>query len=355
MRQIKLVALAACSALLFVQCGDRHNQPNNYAFGDGIYIGNEGLFSGGSGSITYAGTGVVSDDTVVQESFYQVNGRILGGVLNDLAIADDLLFAVMNVGASLEVMDVNTMESELTVLGLSSPRYVCPQVESNRALVSDWGKNQVMVVDLETSTITDSIATGVGPEGILEHGGHIYIANNGAYGNDSTVTVLDAVSLTHVATVVVGDKPQSFAVDYRGHVWVLCQGYSDWNDPTLSTAGGLMRIDGAFQVVESIMGQDPGLDHPSRLVADASGDMLYFLNNGYGGSPVALDVHNPSYPQSAFIQRVAYGLGYHNDHLYVLDAKDYQSPGAVYVYLEDGTIQDSMIAGIVPCDIVFTD
>jgi len=355
MRQVRLLAFAALSSLLFTQCGDRHGQSDEYAFGEGLYIGNEGLFTGGTGSITYQGEGVVAADTLVQDAFYQVNGRVLGGVLNDLALDGESLYAVMNVGASLEVMDVNTMVAELTVLGFGSPRCALPQPQFNRVLVSDWGNNHVMVVDLATSSITDSVATGVGPEGMMAHNGHIYVANNGAYGLDSTVSIYDAQDLALVSTVVVGDKPQSFAVDYRGHVWVLCQGFTSWTDPSLNTAGGLVRLDNQFNVVESIMGDDASVDHPSRLLEDLTGDNLYFLSNGYGGYPVKVDVHNPTYPESALISKTAYGLGYHLGHLYLLDAKDYASPGAAYIYTTDGQLADSLVTGIVPTAIVFTD
>ena len=128
------------------------------SYSNGYFVTNEGNFGTGNGSISF----VTSEGTV-----------------------ENNVFASMHHVATIE--------------GLSSPRYMA-KVSGSKAYVTDWGINGVQVIDLTTNTVTSTIACGAGPEGIAISNGFAYVCNVGAWGLDSTVTIIntttDAVETT---------------------------------------------------------------------------------------------------------------------------------------------------------------
>ena len=339
--------------ILISQCRPKVS-PVSAAFGKGIYVANEGPFMGGSGSITYVGIDDQVIDTIIPMAFSEVNLRPVGNLLNDIKDYNDNIYMVLNGSASIEVVDDQYFQTKASITGFNQPRFFLP-IASHTAVVSDWGQNQLYVVDLESWAIVDSVAAGAGPERMLLANGMVYVANSGAYGLDSTVSVYDVIAfgdqagLSHVTDVTVGYGPNSLVQDVNGDVWCLAAGYADYTGQNMDVAGQLVRINANLAVDLAVIAPS-AFDHPAKLQISPDGSTLYFLASAYGGSLLSMDVQATSYPSSVWISGAFYGLSVNpiNGNLVLLDAVDFQSNGKLFRYHANTNLIDSVTVGVIP-------
>jgi DNA-binding beta-propeller fold protein YncE len=101
-----------------------------------------------------------------------------------------------------------------------------------------YGEGRLDVVDLVRWRVIRSVPVGRNPQDVLvAPDGRVHVLCTGTYGTgpdpeEGSVHVVDAGSLTVVATVALGGSPGRIALDGSGTVWVA--GY----------AGGVRRYDG---------------------------------------------------------------------------------------------------------------
>jgi YVTN family beta-propeller protein len=93
--------------------------------------------------------------------------------------------------------------------------------------------NDVALVNYATGKILGRVQVGTSPEGLIVAAGKIWVANSGfdfgsyAFG-PGTVSVVNPVTRTVVATIPVGTNPQALAPSSDGLVHVVCTGnYAD--------------------------------------------------------------------------------------------------------------------------------
>ena len=311
--------------------------PGNYE--NGYFVTNEGSFTDGIGSISF----VTDEGTVENDVFASVNSFPLGSVVQSMNIIGGNAYIVVNNSAKIEVASVADMKSVATI-DVVSPRYIV-KVSGAKAYVTDWGINGVQVIDLTTNTVSTTIACGAGPEGIAVSNGFAYVCNVGAWGLDSTVTIINTTTDAVETTLTVGDKPNSAVVDANGAVWVLTGGYTEYDPVTWAviseTAGNLVKI--VNNTVEATYAFAVG-NHPEDLVINDAGNTLFFSN----GAVYAFDITATTLPTTALINKSFYGLGAHNGYVYGTDAVDFSQSGWSFKYSATGTIVDSVQVGIIP-------
>ena len=311
--------------------------PGNYE--NGYFVTNEGSFTDGIGSISF----VTDEGTVENDVFASVNSFPLGSVVQSMNIIGGNAYIVVNNSAKIEVASVADMKSVATI-DVVSPRYIV-KVSGVKAYVTDWGVNGVQVIDLTTNTVSTTIACGAGPEGIAVSNGFAYVCNVGAWGLDSTVTIINTTTDAVETTLTVGDKPNSAVVDANGAVWVLTGGYTEYDPVTWAviseTAGNLVKI--VNNTVEATYAFSVG-NHPEDLVINDAGNTLFFSN----GAVYAFDITATTLPTTALINKSFYGLGAHNGYVYGTDAVDFSQSGWSFKYSATGTIVDSVQVGIIP-------
>ena len=78
------------------------------------------------------------------------------------------------------------------------------------------------VVNLQSNTVADSIAVGDGPNTLVKSGNYVFVANNGGWGADSTVSVIDYSVNKVIKSIVVGEDPNELVADVNGDIWVIC-------------------------------------------------------------------------------------------------------------------------------------
>ena len=332
--------------MLFLSCERNTIEPENEYENKAVVV-NEGPFPNGSGSLTVFDRNTHESG---QEVFLSANGRPLGNVVQSATIHLDVLYVAVNNSNKLEIAHIDSFVS-IASLDVSLPRYFLG-VSEEKGYVSSWN-DEVYVVDLVENRIGDTISCPTGPDRMVLAGGKVFVLNSGGFQNDNRVTVIDPQTDQLVAVVTVGDNPSGAVVDRDDKLWVLCAG-KGWNGfPSADdTPGSLYRIDPLQNEIErSIIFTDPSV-HPSRLAISEERNRLYVLSPE-GVAVMGIDDAELSSPD--LIPGNFYGMDVDpsNGMIYLTDPVDYVQNGWVYAYLPDGSLADSLRAGIIPSSIAF--
>ncbi|MEL6864411.1 MAG: DUF5074 domain-containing protein [Bacteroidota bacterium] len=324
---------------------DDEMQPgtNEPLFNEGLFVINEGPFQTGSGSITYYHR---DSQEVFQKVFQQQNdGAVLGNIVQSMYIHEGRAYIVVNNADKIEVVDAQTFQYLATIEGLELPRYFLP-ISSTKAYVSQWGSDgisgSIAILDLEQLRITQTIPCGQGTQALILHQDLVYAANQGGFGDDSTIVALNPQSDQIINRISLGDNPQAFIIDRKDELWVLSRGFNDYLPNGLRRPGRLSHLfDGAVE--ESI---EVPVD-ASHLVYDAERHKILYTHPG-GIHAISLD--NLLATPEVFSQRVFYGLNLDREQnlIYAADARQFQSAGIIIVYDLDGVAVDSFETGIIP-------
>jgi YVTN family beta-propeller protein len=284
---------------------------------NGVFIINEGGFGHNNGSLSFY---QAEDNSIQNGIFKEVNGRVLGDVVQSMTIIDTLGFIVVNNSNMIEVISINSWKSIKTI-GMpagSSPRYLADG-NNGKAYVTNLYTNNVSVINLSNYEIESSISVGANPEEIVN-------------------------------SIIVGDNPSSIERDTKGVIHVLCMGrWGEWNNPDdPGTNGGIYSIDPlSLQVVDSLL-----LDgHPSKLCINDD-NIGYFIN---GSSIMSFYTDTYEMVKDTLITGYYYGLALDpvSDKLFAMDAKDYAQNGSVSVFDLAGNLLNTFNVGIIPGDAAF--
>lgn len=346
--RIFLFALLAAMSFAIASCDDEDNTPKG-AYEDGVFVVNEGNFLHADGSVTFINrsSGEVSDDL-----FGAVNaGRILGDVVQSMTVKGDLAYVVVNNSNKVEVVNANTFEASYTLSDLKLPRYFT--TVGNKGYVTEWvsfvDKGRVSVVDLDSHTVTGTIVTDYGAEGIVEANGKLFVSNNFT----NTVSVINPATLQVVQTLEVGDSPGGFVKDSQNKLWVICGGGSDANYNPLNN-GRLVQIDAATNTVNKTIELNTNVS--DNVAINKAGNQLFYYK---GKSIYRVNTTDTAAPSAPLLNETAavsfYGIGIdpETDILYVADSKAFQGNGTVFTYSTAGSAKGTFTAGIGPNNFVF--
>lgn len=327
-------------------------------YANGIFITNEGTFGNNNGSVSFYST--VADthysivaDTVYNSIFSEVNGRILGDVVQSICINDSLAYIVVNNSNKIEIVSRYTFEEAGVFPNLPSPRYMV--TEENIGFVSCWGDNSVHVLNLKTLTDIKSIETGSGPEKMLKANGKIYVTNTGGFAYDSLVTVIDIETQKVVKNINVKYVPNDMVIDKDGFIWVLAAGRviynTDWSIAE-QTPCKLYKINSSTDEVsdEITLWNE---QHPTNLEIDNTGSTLY-IGGGYAfGGIFSLPIGSTTPVE--FVDDWAYGFNIDSESnvVFVMVAPNFTSAGWLKRYKTDGTLLGEYICGIGPSSASF--
>ncbi len=348
---MKKIMFLAITALFFTACSNDDENPTNNVPADyekGILVTNEGPFSNGSGTISY-----ISNDyaTVAQNIYRTVNGKDLGNIVQSMGFSNDNAYIVVNNSQKIMIANRYTFQSvDSITTGLENPRYFIG-MDGNKGYVSNWGDpndntdDYVAVLDLRNNTVTATIPVAFGPERMVSYNNKIYVAHQGAYGQNNLISVISGNSVE--ATITVGDVPNSMVVS--GNVlYVLCGGNPSYTGA--ETAGSLVKIDLATGQVSETFNLG-ATEHPSSLTMDGT-NLFYNLD----GKVYKVDTASITLPGTAIIDGFFYTLQAKDGKLYAADAKDFTSKGSLTIYdlVTNQQIQEFQ-TGIIPGGIYFNE
>jgi hypothetical protein len=344
-RGVRVLLTFLLTAIALQGCSEKEgeSQPLHLFHGNGLFIGNEGNFRGGNGSLSF-----YSYDSlrVYNNLFNGVNDRPVGDVLNNIAIYDDHLFMVVNNSGKIEIADINTLKSEASVTGLISPREIA-FISESKAYISSLYSDSVVIFNHADHIIEGYIDIGRSSEYIKVCGDYAWISN---WSMGNSLTVIDTGSDIVEGVIVVAPEPGRIVEDSDGMLWVLCSGgYMNVEYPAL------YRIDPEIMSIELELRFDNIFSSPSELLINGTGDRLMFLN----GDIFSMGTEETQLPQNPLIEsdsRNFYRLGYDDmrDIIYATDAVDYMQNGRVYGFNPEGEEVISFEAGVIPGSFAFT-
>ncbi len=348
---MKKIVFFAFTTLLLASCSsDDNNQPEYIpsAFEKGILITNEGPFSNGSGNITF-----ISEDysTVTQTIFKNVNGTSLGNIVQSMGFQDNNAYIVVSNSQKIEIANRYTFKSvDSITTGLDNPRYFV-SVDGNKGYVSNWGDpnnntdDYLAVLDLRTNSVSSTIPVAFGPERMIIYNNKIYVAHQGAFGQNNLISVISGTSVE--STITVGDVPNSMVVS--GNIlYVLCGGSPSYTGT--ETAGSLVKVDlTTGQVTQTY--SFGTTQHPTSLTMDGN-NLFYNLD----GKVYKVNTASISLPGANIIDGFFYTLQAKDGKLYAADADDFASRGSLKIFdLSNNQEIQEFPTGIVPGGIYFNE
>jgi hypothetical protein len=342
---ISIVILSACNSdddtlAPLVPLGD---------YEKGILVSNEGPFGTGTGTISF----ISEDFSNVEQSIYKgVNNSDLGNIVQSIGFYGDLAYIVVNNSQHIKVVNRYTFNEVVTIsTGLNNPRFFV--AVGDTGYVTNWGDTAVTtddfvaVIDLLTNTISSTIPVALGPEKIVANGDTVYVAHQGAYGQNNLVSVISATGNNVVKEITVGDVPNSLVLS-ESSLFVLCGGNPSFTG--VETGGSLVTISLSSNEVSRTL-PFGATDHPSLLSLDGSN--MYF---GLNGGVYQMGTSASSLPETSIISVFFYGMRAHNGLLYVTDAGDFASDGTLKVFdLMSNLEIHTFDVGIIPGGIYFNE
>jgi YVTN family beta-propeller protein len=315
--------------------------PTDLTKDHGIFIVNEGNYLWSNASVTYYD---FTNATYKEDIFNEVNHRPLGDVAQSICIANGKAYVVVNNSNKIEIVDIASFASMGVITGFSSPRYFLP-VTATKAFVSDLYSNSVSVVDLNSNTITASIACKGSTEEMLLSGSEVFVSNT----RSNKIYILNSNTDVVVDSIQVGFASNSLALDKNGKLWVFCAG-----DATNSIHASLHRVNTSSRLVEQSYTLPDALDIWDKMRMNAAKDTLYYMDNGIFQMPITA-TSLPSTPLISKGSRIFHGLAVNpiDNTLFVSDAVDYIQKGKVYYYTSTGVLKGSINTGIIPVDFYF--
>lgn len=316
--------------------------PYHKEAGSKLIIGCEGNFGWGNASLSLYN---IEKKTIVNNLFSTQNNLPLGDVLQSTSLFNGDLYVVVNNSNKIEVLDTANFISKGTINGLTSPRYFLG-ISNTKAYVSDLYANAITVVNPSTFQVTGSIPVTAWTEQMVLHNQKAYVAQQG----NNQVLIIDVLTNSIIDSVTVGREPNSLVLDVFDNLWVLCSGGINEVTPKL------VQINTATNSVMNSFSFGSISESPTSLKIDTSGTELLYLNNGLYKHHISAS----SLSTSPFISAgntIFYGFGIspYNNEVYLADAIDYVQAGSVSRYDYAGTLITTFTVGIIPQDFTFLD
>lgn len=346
-----VVASILCFLMMASACNDDDqipSGPTNINPAEGFFVINEGAFNFGNASVSYYN---FESEEISHDLFKNANGHVAGDVLQDMVIHEDKGYLVLNNSGYVEVVDMETFESQSNIQPFESPRYLLPLSES-KAYVSDLYSNSIQVVDLEANMVTGNIEMPFWTEGMVAIEEKVFVASPWDVRVDAHdhIYVVDSNTDSLLDSIQTGYDPAAIALDKNNKLWVYCRGAEELNE-----LPGLYCINTtSLEVERQLDFENHDLGFGARLAFNGTRDTLYYLKKNVYQFPL----DNAELPQAAFINaggKTFYALGVNpnNGNVIVGDAIDYAQKGDVFIYSAQGGLIKSFEAGVIPSKFVF--
>ena len=330
----------------------------------GFYLLNEGNMGSNKATLDYYDYTMA---TYKRNIFAEANPDItqgLGDVGNDLRIYGNRLYAVINCSNLIEVMEATTAK-HIGQLNIPNCRYLafadgygyCTSY-AGPVQIGNTQIGYVAKFDTATLRIVDTCHVGFQPDGLEVVGNLLYVANSGGYlapDYDSTLSVIDLASFKQVATIPVAPNLHRVQADHLGQLWVSSRG--DYFD----TPSRLFCL--------SLSTTSISLDAIDIPVSNFCilGDSLYYISTEYSYETCEdiicygiVDIRTHQSIQNHLITDGTtlvkpYGIAVHptTREIYITDAGNYVTPGMLYCFSPQGSLQWSVRTGDIPSAICF--
>ncbi len=325
-----LCALFACKK-------EKPELSNYYCNTGSMFVLNEGAFGSANASVDFYNT---QTDTIIENVFNLQTEGFLGDVAQSIQKVDDRIYIVVNNSSTIKCIDACSFELIGEITGLNSPRYLLP-ITTSKAYVSDLFNTTLSIVNLQTFTVDSVIPIGSNSEHMLLKDKTAYVSAP----DNHKIYLLDVNSDQITDSISTLPYPSYLAFDNTQNIWVFCAG-TTWP----STVNGGMQAYNLNDLTLSFSEELPP-SYPAKMAFNDDFSALYFTHNGVEKLSLSSENIDPFISASEFM--FLYGLDVHQNHVYLTDAKDFNSQGEVVVFDENKTKVSSFKTGIAPNSFVF--
>ena len=315
----------------------------------GMIVLNEGLFQQNNASISFYS---FTESQVYQQAFNAENDRGLGDTANDLELYQlgdsTYIIVAVDVSSQLEIINAKTMRSvaQIPVFDGTMARQPRHVVVRNSTAFSANYDGTVSVVDLLTNTIVATVPAGANPDGLAYYNYKLYVANSGGLNfpiYDSTVTVIDMNTYAILDTIPTRINCGDMLSDNEGDIYVNSRGnYS-------SIPPAVLRIDGQTDAVTDTLDISVGS-------WDFHGDYIYY----YDSDAQAIFKYNtlteatwPYEIVDCSTYNTMYAVYVNTGGIFTADANDYVNSSTIRCYDLNGNYQYEFTAGLNAGDMTF--
>ncbi|MBC7935926.1 MAG: YncE family protein [Rhizobacter sp.] len=351
-------------AVLLMQACSKDDVPVNPVTppAKGLYAISEGGSTPNSAKLGFYNLG---SSTFTGDYFVQQNPSetALGSTSNDAIIYGGKLYIVMNISSEVLVLNAYTGALIKRINFGTTPNFKFPRYAvgtRGKVYVSAYD-NTVNIIDTSALTLGAAIPVGKDPEGLAVQGNYLYVANSGGldYPNvDSTVSVIDLNTNAEIKKIKVGYNPNKVEVASNGDVYVSAYGVGFPTPPAPIIPASVSVINSTSNTLKTTLGGAYQYSHVRIF-----GNIAYFFNN-YGGAGTARVYNTDTNAdiRAEFITdgttiTTPYGINIdeQNGDVYIMDAKDYVTAGAVTCFDKNGKkkFTFSVAPGVSPNKVLF--
>ena len=293
--------------------------------------------------------------SILDKDIYRtVNGKQLGDVGNALTEEDDNLYVVLSSSKYVARLDKQVKEQARYTFpeGEGEPR--CIDVEDGYAYVTQHG-GQVSKISTKDMTLAGTFKGGDNLEGIVEKDGKLYVANawKSVYEYNQEIIVIDANTMTKTNSIEVVLNPIKVQ-EIGGKIYVISQ-------------GNYMDVPAALQVIDTKAGTSKVILNDVTKITEGLNGLIYgvcstydaewnsvnsfFTYNPSTGAIVKMDAPHPLDSSTIYLLEV----DEEHECIYI-GTTDYVNTGTIYQFDKEGKpvrTFDSM--GINPSAMIFVD
>lgn len=281
--QLRVLALVLALPVVFAACDN--DDPTDSApivAQKGVFVfnsGNQGKNINGSLSFIDQKTNTVANDV-----FDAVNDRSLGSTVQDGVALGNNLYIAVSESNTIEVVNKNTLVSVTQIIPAtgqgSKPRDI---VTDGKYVYVSMLSGYVSRIDVSRNVIDKTVKVGPNPEEMALANGYLYVVNSdglnyeAGYVNGKTVSKINLTNFEEEEKISVGLNPTKIVADASGNLLVLCMG--DYN----ANPASIWKIDSSDAV------KDWG--KPATIIG-IKDNSLYTINAPYGADVVKYTIYN---------------------------------------------------------------
>ena len=331
----------------------------------GFYLLNEGIMGSNKATLDKFDylTGVYH-----RNIFSEINPNItkeLGDVGNDIKIYGNKLYIILNISNKIEVLNAKNGK-RITSIPLENCRYIT--FNKGKAYVSSYtGKvrfasdtplGKVVQIDTTSLVIEKEAIVGYQPEELEIIDNQLFVANSGGYrapNYDDTISVIDLNNFTEKKKIKVAINLHHLKKDSEKDLYVTSRG--NYNN----IPANLLVINSKDEKIKKKF----NLPISNFTIVN---DKLYFISNNFNYNKkndykfgiintTTEEITNEKLINDKIIQQIRqpYGIAVNpiTEEIFITDASNFISSGAIYCFDKNGKFKWKTIAGNIPAHIAF--
>ncbi|HEX2787657.1 MAG TPA: T9SS type A sorting domain-containing protein [Ignavibacteria bacterium] len=220
-------------------------------------------------------------------------------------------------------------------------------ISNGKIYTTNGSAHQVIVLDINNFNTVKTITVGAYPQEIIAYNNKVFVCNTSEFGgaSDSTVSVINTLTDSVIATINVTKDPSSLALTNDNKLLIGCPGGQ----------GKIYKVDPVTHQKLDSFAAENGFD--KDIAVDRNSDNIYYINYINGITRLNLSsrtvTHIINNPNPAAVYFYGYNFDYTNGKHYVMDAKNFTINGAVNIYGIAGGLEQTFATGIAPRRITF--